>query len=555
MKKILEKPILFGSVILLLCGYLFFFRLGGMALTDPDETFYAQTAREMLDRGEWATPYLYGKPQFEKPILFYWLVELSFRIFGVNEFAARFPSAVFAFLGVIVMYFLGKLLFNKRVGVFACLMLATNVEYVILSRACVTDMVLFTLMLSGALFFFYGYLKGRTYFYLLSAAAFGFATLTKGPVFLALPLAVILIYLAWIRDMKAFKKIPLFRCAIVFLAVALPWYLLIYKLHGKEFIDAFFGFHNVNRFLEAEHKIGSQVYYNIPIILGGYFPWSVFLPFGLWHAFKKARDAKRETSSAKNGMVFVLVWLAVIFLFFTASSTKLPTYIFPCFISLALITAVLWDDFLKAGAPKELVGGVKFSYYLLPVIAVFGTIGALIFIHFDYPVISSGIAVCCLFLIFGIFLSLIAFMRKNFIAAFFLVIYSLMIFVYPLSALVLPVVERYETSKVISLKLLSMMKAGEKIASESNFLAGLAFYTGRFPRDIDKHHALVGFINQKEKVWCVMKEKNHRDLYDPRVNPDYVKPSYMVYKLKKRAIITNETPENGSYMLKREKSG
>src|SRR3989338_9206224 len=101
MNKILERPILFILILSVLCGYLFFFQLGGMALTDPDETFYAQTAKEMLQANDWLTPRLYGEPQFEKPILFYWLIELSFKAFGVNEFAARLPSAVFALLGVI----------------------------------------------------------------------------------------------------------------------------------------------------------------------------------------------------------------------------------------------------------------------------------------------------------------------------------------------------------------------------------------------------------------------------------------------------------------------
>ncbi|MDP2913151.1 MAG: glycosyltransferase family 39 protein, partial [Candidatus Omnitrophota bacterium] len=369
MDKILERPLLPILIIILLCGYLFFFRLGGMALTDPDETFYAQTAKEMLDRGEWATPYLYGRPQFEKPVFFYWLVELSYRIFGVNEFAARFPSAVFALIGVLAMYLLGSIIFNPRTGFLACLMLATNVEYVILSRACVTDMVLFTFLLCGALFFLCGHLKDKARFYVLSSAAFGFATLTKGPVFLVLPLAVITIYLAFLKGFKILKKIPLFWCALAFLAVVAPWYLLIYKLHGKEFIDVFFGFHNVTRFMESEHKIGSQIYYNIPIILGGYFPWSVFLPFGLWHAFKKVQKATAQLpevlSSSLRGrspkqslfykeiasvapselprndgfsLLFILIWFFVIFIFFTASSTKLPTYVFPSFLSLAIIT-------------------------------------------------------------------------------------------------------------------------------------------------------------------------------------------------------------------------
>ncbi|MBI5144241.1 MAG: glycosyltransferase family 39 protein, partial [Candidatus Omnitrophica bacterium] len=208
--RLLEKPIIAVIILLVLALYLFFFQPGDMGLTDPDETFYAQTAREMLNRGEWFTPYLYDKPQFEKPILFYWLLKVSFSIFGVNEFAARFPSAVLGTIGIIAIYLLGSSLFNKRVGLFSSLILATNVEYIVLSRACVTDMALGTFMLLGILCFFQGRLKEKNHFYLLSAIAFALATLTKGPIAVILPGTVLAVYLFAVKDLKALKKMPIF---------------------------------------------------------------------------------------------------------------------------------------------------------------------------------------------------------------------------------------------------------------------------------------------------------------------------------------------------------
>ncbi len=546
MHKIFERPILSILILSLLCGYLFFFQSGRMALTDPDEAFYAQTAKEMLARNEWITPYLYDKPQFEKPILFYWLVELSYKIFGVNEFAARFPSAVFALLGIIAVYFLGRFLFGGRAGMLSAAILATNIEYIILARACVTDMVLSTFMLFGVLFFFCGYLKGKDRFYLLSAASFALATLTKGPVAIILPGGAIIIYLFLVKDLKALKKISVLWAALVFIAVAAPWYLLAYKIHGKAFIDAFFGFHNVTRFLESEHKMGSQVYYNIPVIFGGFFPWSVFLPAGFWHIFKRGQNGHK-------GLVFALIWFFVIFLFFTASSTKLPTYIFPLFFSLALITGVLWDDFLKIGRANLIDMQTKVSFYILIAGSIAGAIAVLIYINYDYPVILGGVFVSCLFLIFGMLLSLTAFLNKKFLWAFFLIAYSVVIFLLPFGSLVVPEIERYETSKEISSKLLSLMKPGEKLGAESHYLAGLAFYTGKVPTDLDKYHIALQFVDSDDRVWCVLKEKNHRDLYELDRKLPYARPSYMVYKLGKRGIVTNKVPENGKYIIKRER--
>lgn len=551
-KKIAERPLAAVSILIIFSLYLFFFQLGGMALTDPDETFYAQTAKEMVSRGEWITPYLYGNPQFEKPILCYWLIEISYKAFGVNEFAARFPSAVFAMLGVIALYFLGSILFNRKMAFLASLMLATCVEYIILSRACITDMVLATFMLSGFLFFFYGTTSGKRYFYLLSAAAFALATLTKGPVAIILAGTILLIYLALNRDWGIFRKMPLFSMCAVFFAVTMPWYIIVYKIHGTAFTDAFFGFHNVNRFLEAEHAIGSQIYYNIPVVFGGFFPWSVFLPIGFWFAIAKWFKAP-DTVEAKSCR-FILIWFFVIFVFFTISSTKLATYIFPLFPALALMAAYAWDVFLREEASSRGVRiGMKISYYFLAIGALIGGIVAPIAVGMKYPALEEGVLASASFLVFGFMLSFVAFKKKKYPASIFLIFYSVAIFLYPLDRLVLPEVERQETSVIMAKELLKRARPGERVGSESNYLAGLAFYADKVPVNIDRYGDLVNFLASGERVWCVLKEKNHRQLYELDTKPYYTKPSYMVYKLGKKCIVTNLPPEDGRFLIKRER--
>ncbi len=546
MDKLLKNIVVAVSLLAILCGFLFFFQLGKLALTDPDETFYAETAKEMLARGEWVTPYIYGHPQFEKPILFYWLVESSFKIFGVNEFAARLPSALFGMIGVIAIFFLGRILFNSRAGFLSAIILATNVEYVVLSRACITDMVLFVFLLLAVTFFFYGYMRNRGHYYLLSASAMAMAVLTKGPIFLILFILAILVFLLIAKDLKALKRIPVWQSALVFIVLALPWYLAMYRIHGQAFIDGFFGFHNVNRFLVSEHKIGSQVYYNIPIVLGGMFPWSLFIPVAFWQLFKKIRLGDK-------GAIFLMVWFIAIFGFFTASSTKLPTYIFPCFLAVALIVGVLLDEFLRGLAATAVANGVRASYYTLAVIMLFGWVGAAIYAKLDLPSILPGVVVSALCLAFGTMLSLTAFINKRPAWAFAFVAYSVAVFMIPLSAMVLPEVERYETSKEVSTGLLALMKPGEKLAAESNYVPGIAFYTGKFPLNLDKHHIQISFINSKERVWAVMKNKNHGHLYNPEITKQYVRPSYIVSSVGKRSIITNELPEGGRFLIKRER--
>lgn len=554
MAKILERPVLPLLILCLLCGYFFFFRLGDMALTDPDEAFYAQTAKEMLARDEWITPYIFDKPQFEKPFLFYILVEASYKLFGVNEFAARFPSAVFGFLGVVGVYLLGVLFFNKRAAFLSAVMLAVNIEYIILSRACVTDMVLATFLIFGFLFFFYAYLKDKGYCYILSAASFALATLTKGPVFALLPAFTLAVYLSWTKGFKRVFNMQALAGLIVFALIACPWYLIMIKLHGKHFTEAFFGFQNINRFLESEHKIGSQFYYNVPAILAGFFPWSAFLPVTFWHIIKKIRNTKYEIRTTRSHLIFLVTWFSVIFVFFTISSTKLPTYIFPLFMSLALMTGVLWDDLLKKDAARYIIRGFRASYYLLLAVIIAGAIGLLIFIHYDYPVMTKGVFISGLFLVFGFVLSSLAFFNRKYLLTFCLFVYATAIFLYPLSVFVLPALETFETSKAIALELMPRMKPDERLASESNYTAGLAFYTGKIPVEVDKYHILVDFLSEDKRNWCVIKEKNHRHVYELDTRPYYRRASYMVYKLGKKAIVTNLLPEDGKYLAKRERA-
>jgi 4-amino-4-deoxy-L-arabinose transferase-like glycosyltransferase len=524
--KYLEKPVVVVLSLLVLSGCLYFSQLGRFALTDPDETFYAQAAKEMAEKGEWLTPQLFGKPQFEKPVLFYIFIEASYKIFGVNEFAARFPSALFGSIGLIAVYLLGRLFFNNRTGIFSALILATNIEYVMLSVGCVTDMMLSAFLLSGVLFFFYGMKGDRGVFFALSAASFALATLTKGPLFILLPAFIIALYLVCIKDFSVFKRPGIVMLsAAVFAAIALPWYLAMYKMHGALFTDEFFGFQNVTRFLMPEHKIGSELWYNVPIVFGGFFPWSAFLPVGLWRMVSSIGAAR---PAEKKAPVFILLWFAVIFVFFSVSSTKLPTYIFPCFVSLALIVGRLWDEFLDAAAAGENIPGMKASQYLLMAAVACAMIGGYVFIMLDSPQILTGAAVCALFLALGMGLSLAAFIAKKFLATFLFIVYSVGIITLPITSLVMPGIDGYESSRPISKIIMERYRKGDVIGSERDYRPGVAFYTGVMPVFLSNSVNLNEYVRAGKTVWGVLKRRNIVD-GDKRV----------IYSYGKKCLVTN----------------
>jgi 4-amino-4-deoxy-L-arabinose transferase-like glycosyltransferase len=367
--------------------------------------------------------------------------------------------------------------------------------------------------------------RGRGAFYVLSAAAFAFATLTKGPVFMVIPVFIIVSYLVLTKNFNALKDVRAFALSIaVFAAIALPWYVVMYKTHGNLFMDEFFGFHNVTRFMTPEHKTGSQSYYNIPIIFGGFFPWSAFLPVGLWRMFKESRAATKT----HNPGSFILLWLAVIFVFFSISSTKLPTYIFPCFMSLALITGRFWDSFLADAKENGIFRSMSISYYMLMLAIAATAIGGYIFLKLDSPEMLTGAVISGLFLILGMTISLIAFIYKKFTAAFAFIAYSISLVLIPAASLILPDVEGYETSKPVARIISANCKKGDIIASEKDYRPGVAFYTGAIPAFLSNSSNLDEYRRAGKTVWAVLKRRN---IVDQNYN--------IVCSFGKKCLVTN----------------
>ncbi len=530
--------------LLAVSAFLFFFGLGNMALTDPDETFYAQTAREMVDAGEWTTPLIFGKPQFEKPIFYYWLVALSYLAFGVTEFAARFPSAVFGLAGVIGVYFLGRLIFSPLCGFFSGLVLASCVQYVVLSRGCVTDMVLAVFILYCLFFFLRGWVTegnpagprgtpGKKAYYLASSVMAGLAVLTKGPIGVFIPGIVVIFYILFSRQWKRVREIPVGWCVLAFLAVSLPWYIIVTWIHGDAFINEFFGFHNIVRFLKPEHRIGTSPFFYIPIVLGGVFPWTFFLLFGAWDMFKSGEASSRIKACGP----FLLIWFLAIFLFFSVSRTKLVTYIFPLFPVLAVVAGRFWERFVSAGSGEgPSVRRMKFAYSLFTAVCFLALPGICLFVRYKYAPALNGTMLAGAAFAVGLLLSLVLFLRGKRASSFFSIVFAVMLLSVPVVTRVLPMIEEFESSKAVSYKVKELSKPTEAVGGESDTRRGIAFYTGRTDiEDIHAYPALNDFISRKERVWGIIKRKHYDQLKGDR--PEVPEP---VFRAGKKVVITNK---------------
>jgi 4-amino-4-deoxy-L-arabinose transferase-like glycosyltransferase len=342
------------------CYVFFFHDLGSIGFIGPDEPRYAAIAREMTLTGDYITPRLYGAPWFEKPVLMYWMAAAGYRLFGINEAGARFPSAFGAAVCVFLVYWCGRRLWDRATGFVAGLILATSIGCFAFARAASADMPLTACLTAALVFFLAGSNdstpRRRLWFYGFYAAL-GFGLLAKGPVALLLPAlslgACLLLRGKW-DDWKTWRPKALWITA----AVAAPWFILCTIVNGWTFIEVFFISHNIERFATPVFGHDRPVYFFIPVLLLLTFPWTFLLTSALRRTFGRNE--------------FVLLWWAIVpFVFFSLSRSKLPGYILPMVPPIALLLAKeIWQPrsrvykvavFIEAGTMAFI--GVAFGFY------------------------------------------------------------------------------------------------------------------------------------------------------------------------------------------------
>lgn len=330
--------------------FLFFYRLDSLPLFDADEPAYAEAAREMLNSGDWITPHFNFQPRFDKPILFYWLIALAYKGFGIGEYAARFWSATFATGLTLSIYLFGRQLLGRRAACIAALAFATNIGTVVLGRAAVTDMTL-AFCMTWTLFCFFGaYLatdKTRESLLFVGYLAMALAVLTKGPIGLLLPGLVVGLFLIIRRRARAtLSRLRLLTGLLLFTVIALPWYVLVLRENGWAFAQGFFVQHHLNRYLGVvSSHVGGPLYF-LPVVVLGFFPWIGTLPNAFGRLWTIRSRLRAELTERQELLLFLWVWCGVVVLFFSFSGTKLPSYIFPAFPAFALLTGATGEAVL-----------------------------------------------------------------------------------------------------------------------------------------------------------------------------------------------------------------
>ncbi len=323
---------------------IFFLGLSAYGLFDVDETRYAASAMEMIRSGNYLIPTFNGVPRLNKPILFYWLLVSGVKLFGVSPGSFRLASAVFAFATCL---WLGHLVYREsRVegGFLAGAILATSPIYAYLGRVVMTDMVFSVLLFSASLFLYLGIFderKVRRRFVVAGYLSMGLAFLTKGPAGVVLPLASILIFgLVNGRFRRTIEDLLDWWGVLVFLLVSVPWYAAVLFVKGPSFFFDFFIKENILRFLRVTSGHRGPIVYYVPVIFLGMFPWSLFLPQAVFKILRDRGFSLRAFEENVSLDMFLLLYSGVIFVFFSLSATKLPTYVLSIFPALAVIVAL-----------------------------------------------------------------------------------------------------------------------------------------------------------------------------------------------------------------------
>ena len=324
--------------LLLLAALTFFAGLGRGAITDSDEAFYAESAREMVASGDWITPHYDYEPRFQKPVLYYWLSAATYLVFGATEFAARLWAAIAGLGLVLVTAACGRRWYDESTGLLAGAIVATNFGYFSIARMALPDLPLtfcITLAIWAAMVSTLESERSPRKFVLLAALGLGLGFLMKGPVGILIPLIVIIPVLAIERRSIALTPIDLVLGFGVMMAVATPWYLLMWFRHGNDYLQSFFVGDNFERFATSRFNDPRPWWFYLPVVAGGLLPWTplVLTWLGPITSFIRRR---RDVGTID---LRLMLWALLPLVFYTLSVGKQPRYVLPVLPPLALLLA------------------------------------------------------------------------------------------------------------------------------------------------------------------------------------------------------------------------
>ena len=481
----------YAIALVALCLLVFFYGLGWLPLIGPDEPRYAEVAREMFVTGDWITPRLGEIKWFEKPALTYWLSCAGYGLFGQRELGARFGIALFALLGVLLVYVFGKRVRSARFGYLSAAVLATCGLWPGFARGATFDLPLSVAMMA-ALFAFFLWereepgSRARWALWLAFGFALGLGALAKGLVGIALPLMILMPYLLFTGGWRAVVNAKLLLIgSAVCLATASVWYGPVIARNGHEFISEFFIAHHFQRYLTNKYRHPQPVYFFPLVVVAGSFPWSFFLLANLWRAVKGWRKLR-----ADRLRLLLLLWLVVPVIFFSFSGSKLPGYILPVFPALALLIGDELDRRWEAAQFGWL--GV-----LMGLLIALAGVGVSIIGPRELGMSGRGawLMAAVTIAVALVYLALLA-LRDNQRATLFLP-FGLAVIVIAAAHLIFPALGQRESLRPLARRAIEVARPGERLVFYVNYDHGINFYATGLPLRDNKSELVTLFSSDE----------------------------------------------------------
>ncbi len=521
-------------VLCALCFTVLFFQLSNRPLWDVDEGMHAATSKDMVLTGDWVTTKVNGENFYDKTVLFNWFAAISFLVFGFTEFAARLPAAVLGLATVLVSYALGRRLFGPRVGLLGGVVLITSPLFIVLSRTVMHDISL-TFFISLALYFFYtayGNQQHRRIHLFLCYAALGFAVLAKGPIGLLLPGAIIGLFLLLKGRLNFLKEMDLGWGTIIFLVVAAPWYVLI-SMRNPDYVTYFFLKQNFGNFLsktKATHP--RPFYYYVPVLLSAILPWSCFVPLAF------LRPLEKKLQKIDDGVLFLLCWFLVIFLFFSAASSKLGTYLLPALPAAALLIGRVWHEIMTAPA-RGLHRNTVWSLAPLPILFLAGTVFVILFhpavkkMQMQYGVNLYDLSGFFIVLTGIVTIAFLFLFFRHYRMAFTALAATFVVGMIVVNTVYIPLMNPYRSTWSLAKEMDSLLPPGENLVFFKMLRDSALFYTDRRATVLQSEDELQNYLDSNKKVLCVIDREQYRQF------EHMLKSSYVVDEEGNKLLISN----------------
>lgn len=380
--------------------------LGAYAPLDPTDSFFIESAREMLETGQWLLPMNNYAQWLDKPILIFWAVLASYKAFGVSAFTARLASALPAIALTLLIFHHCRRYTDLRTALFASLIFLGMPLASVIGHICLSDMLLSFLLAGGFLNLFKRLTGGSLLSLLVGYVYIGLAVLCKGPVALLLTGCVVLAYLgASSQNLgRIWQKIWALHPIVGLIVVAAingPWYWAAAQQTNGLFTHTFFVTQNFGRMTgQVNHQ--EPFWFYIPVLLGGLFPWSMILA-DRWKLLPRIWRRRLMPGKVSQLLLFCLAWAATVIAGFSCISTKLPTYILPALPAVAIMGAFGLTSIVRNNAGKRLLWtGVIPALAAVVFVAMNGRFHGLLRLLFDnfMPALALMLIAICLYAAF-----------------------------------------------------------------------------------------------------------------------------------------------------------